>query len=280
MTTPRHSASWLFVPGDRPDRFDKAACSGAHEVVIDLEDSVGPERKRAAREHATTWLTGGCTGWVRVNPIGSLWHEADLAALASCPGLRGVMVPKSQGPATLTRVAEGLPRHVGIVPLVETALGVHNAATIAACPAVTVLAFGSIDYALDIDADETDRALLYARGALVVASRAAGLPAPIDGVTVRATDTAAVRAAATRARSLGFGGKLCIHPAQVDVVNAAFRPSRTDIEWAHTVLAGLAAQPDRGVFHINGEMVDEPVLARARRILDRADRLPEGNHRR
>ncbi|MDQ7903904.1 CoA ester lyase [Phytohabitans sp. ZYX-F-186] len=273
MTTYRPSASWLFVPGDRPERFDKAACSGAHEIIIDLEDSVGPERKRIARDHAATWLTSGCTGWVRVNPVGSPWHDADLAALAACPGLRGVMVPKSQGPATLTRVADSLPRHIGIVPLVETALGVHNAAAIAACPAVTVLAFGSIDYALDIDADETDQALLYARGALVVASRAAGLPAPIDGVTVRTTDTAAVRDAAARARGLGFGGKLCVHPAQIEAVNAAFTPSRTDVEWARTLLANAATRRDHHAFRMDGEMVDEPVLARARRILDRAGRL-------
>ncbi|MFC0527651.1 HpcH/HpaI aldolase/citrate lyase family protein [Phytohabitans kaempferiae] len=272
MSTRRHSVSWLFVPGDRPNRFDKAACSGAHEVIVDLEDSVAAEQKAAARDHAAAWLTSGATAWVRVNPVGTPWHESDIAALASCPGLRGVMVPKSQGPATLTHVAESLPRHVGIVPLVETALGVHNAAAIATCPSVTVLAFGSIDYALDIDADETDEALLFARGALVVASRAAGLPGPIDGVTVQTTDTEAVRAAATRARGFGFGGKLCIHPAQVDAVNAAFAPSREDIERARALLASAAARPGDGAFLVEGKMIDEPVLARARRILDRADR--------
>ncbi|WP_432827270.1 HpcH/HpaI aldolase/citrate lyase family protein [Dactylosporangium sp. CA-092794] len=270
MTAPV-AASWLFVPGSRPDRFAKAARAGAGEVVVDLEDAVAPEDKESARHAAVAWLAGGATAWVRVNAANTEWHEADLAALAPCRGLRGVMVPKTEGPAVLRQAARRLPADTGIVALVESALGVQDAGAIAACPAVTALAFGSIDFALDIGAEHTDEALLFARGALVVASRAASLPAPIDGVTVELRDTAAVGAAAARARSLGFGGKLCIHPAQVEPVNAVFAPRGADVEWARAVLAE-ALRHGGGVFTDQGRMVDQPVLERARRILAQAGR--------
>lgn len=269
MTAPV-AASWLFVPGSRPDRFDKAARAGAGEVVVDLEDAVAPEHKESARDEVAAWLAGGATAWVRVNAATTRWHEADLAALASCRGLRGVMVPKTEGPAVLRQVARRLPAEAGIVALVESALGVQEAGVIAAFPAVTALAFGSIDFALDIDAEHTDEALLFARCALVVASRAASLPAPIDGVTVELRDTAAVRTAAARARSLGFGGKLCVHPAQVEPVNTAFAPGHADLEWARAVLTERPKDGDAGLFTSNGQMVDKPVLERARRIMARA----------
>lgn len=261
-----HAASWLFVPGARPDRFAKAADAGAHEVILDLEDGVAAPDKPAARSAVAGWLAGGGTAWVRVNAAGTVWHEADLAALTACPGLRGVMVPKAEETAALSRIAERLPPGTAIVALVETARGIQQAPAIAACPAVCRLAFGSVDYALDIDADETDEALLFARSALVVASRAAGLPAPVDGVSVETTDTGIVSKAAARARSLGFGGKLCIHPAQVDPVNTAFSPSQASIVWARRVLSA------EGLSTLDGKMIDTPVLERARRILARATR--------
>lgn len=275
MTAPV-AASWLFVPGSRPDRFAKAARAGAGEVVVDLEDAVAAEHKESARDDVVNWLSGGATAWVRVNGANTRWHADDLAALAACPGLRGVMVPKTEGPAVLRQVAERLPAEAGIVALVETALGVQDAAAIAACPEVTALAFGSIDFALDIGAEHTDEALLFARGALVLASRAAALPPPIDGVTVETRDTAAVRAAAARSKRLGFGGKLCIHPAQVEVVNAVFAPGRADLEWAKALLAETPQSGGAGVFTVRGQMVDKPVLERARRIVAQAGLGPSG----
>jgi citrate lyase subunit beta / citryl-CoA lyase len=268
------SASWLFVPGNRPDRFDKAARAGADQVIVDLEDAVAPARKASAREEVARWLGGASEAWVRVNARGTQWHQSDLGALAGCPGLRGVMVPKAEDPAGLGGVARGVRPGTPVIALVETAVGVRDAAAVAACPAVSGLAFGSIDFALDIDAAETDEALLFARSALVVAARAASLPAPLDGVTVETTDTAVIRRDAERARSLGFGGKLCIHPAQVEPVNGAFGPDPADVAWARRVLAAAAehagGEDAEGAFDLDGEMIDAPVLERARRLVARA----------
>ena len=268
------SASWLFVPGSRADRFDKAARAGADQVIVDLEDAVAPARKASARDDVARWLGGPGDAWVRVNAPGTQWHEHDLRALAGCAGLRGVMVPKAEDPAALERIAGELRPGTPIVALVETAAGVRDAAAVAACPAVGGLAFGSIDFALDIDAAETDEALLFARSALVIAARAASLPAPIDGVTVETTDTAVIRRDAARARSLGFGGKLCIHPAQVEPVNSAFSPDPAEVEWARRVLAAAAQHAGgahaEGAFDLDGEMIDTPVLERARRLIARA----------
>jgi len=256
--------SWLFVPGDRPDRFAKAATSGADEVILDLEDAVAASNKESARQEVARWLTDGAVAWVRVNSAGSRWHRDDLAALATCPGLRGVVLPKAHGQATVRRVEHALPG-MEILALIESALGIQDAPAIAACVSVCGLAFGSIDFALDIGADDGDDALLFARSALVIAARAAGLPPPIDGVTVETRNTEIIRASATAARRLGFGGKLCIHPAQIEVVNDAFGPDPTELNWAQRVLS--AAGSRTGAFAVDGRMIDEPVLARARRIL-------------
>jgi citrate lyase subunit beta / citryl-CoA lyase len=186
------------------------------------------------------------------------------------------MVPKAEDPAALGRIAGELPPGTPIIALVETAVGVRDAAAVAACPAVSGLAFGSIDLALDLDASETDEALLFARSALVIASRAASLPAPIDGVSVETRDTAVIRRDAARARSLGFGGKLCIHPAQVEPVNTAFGPDPGDVEWARRVLAAASQHGDaeraEAAFELDGQMVDTPALERARRIVARSGR--------
>jgi citrate lyase subunit beta/citryl-CoA lyase len=262
--------SWLFVPGSRPERFAKAVAAGPSQVIVDLEDAVAIADKESARGHTARWLSDGGTAWVRINADGTPWHLDDLSALEGCRGLRGVVVPKSEQPDALSRIADRLPAGAGVIALVESALGIQVAATIAAARGVDRLAFGSIDFALDIDAAETDEALLLARSALVLASRAAVLPPPIDGVTVETRDTDVVRLAALRARSLGFGGKLCIHPAQVPIVHEAFAPTSADLEWARRVLqaAGQGEAPN-GVATMDGAMVDKPVLERALRIVSR-----------
>ncbi len=256
-------STWLFVPGDRPDRFAKAVASGAREVIVDLEDAVAPERKESARGEVARWLAGGGAAWVRVNAAGTPWHEDDLGALRESHGLRGVVLPKAQA-AAVREVRRALPE-TGILALVESAAGIQDAPAVASCNGVSGLAFGSIDFALDVGSDESDEALLFARGALVVASRAAGLPPPIDGVTVETRDLERGRAAAVRARRLGFGGKLCVHPAQVETIEQAFAPDPAEVDWARSVLTAAAGQD--GPFTLDGRMVDEPVLAKARRIL-------------
>ena len=262
-----HGRSLLFVPGDRPDRFEKAARSGADLVVCDLEDAVSPGSKDAAREEVARWLREGGTAAVRVNALGTPWYAADCAALAGLAGLAAVMVPKAEDSRALGELA-ARPGAVPLIALVETALGLHHALNLAAVPGVARLAFGAVDFALDTGCAEDDLALLHARSSLVVASRAAGVAQPVDGVTLALDDPEAVRVDAARARRLGFAGKLCVHPGQVAAVNAAFSPSPEEVDRARRV---VAAAGDGAASRVDGEMVDVPVLERSRRVLRQAE---------
>ncbi|BCO81759.1 citryl-CoA lyase [Mycobacterium paraintracellulare] len=259
--------SLLFVPGDRPDRFAKAAASGADAVVLDLEDAVAPEAKGNARDAVAEWLAAGATSVVRINGTGTDWHDEDLAMVArrEC----GVMVPKARSAAHLAEISGQLPTDTPLIALIETAPGVLAAAEICAADAVARAAFGSVDLGaeLGIDPDDHD-CLQYARSALVMGSAAAGRAAPLDGVTTAVHNDGAVSADAARAVRLGFGGKLCIHPRQVGIVNSRFSPSADELAWARRVVAAAA---DGGVRTVDGRMVDKPVIDRAARSLARTD---------
>jgi len=264
--TVERARSLLFVPGTRPDRFAKAVESGADLVVVDLEDAVPEADKDSARAAVATWLAANVAA-VRVNALRSAHHAADLAALAGARGLGAVMVPMADDPTGLSELAQRLGPSVAVVPLVETALGVHHAHDLASVPGVRRLAFGHLDLAADLGSSTDDTAMLLARSTLVLASRVAGLPGPVDGTTTSLDDPAAAGADAARARSLGFTGKLCIHPSQVAPVNAAFGPTEDEVAWAQRVVQ--AAAPG-GAVRVDGEMVDAPVLLRARRLLAEA----------
>jgi citrate lyase subunit beta/citryl-CoA lyase len=265
----------LFVPGDRPERFAKAAAAGAGVVIIDLEDAVAPAAKSAALAAAVEAVApdgGGAPvrALVRVNPLGSGHYDADitlLLAAARTPGsgLLGIMVPKAEYPGALRQLRADMPKHLALVPLVESALGVVNAVELARVPGVTRLAFGAIDFALDIDADGGDRFLDHARSQLVLASRAADIAAPLDSPSTDIKDTARVGDSARLARNFGFGGKLCIHPAQLATVQGAFAPTEADVEWALSVIGA-----EGGAAQVDGRMIDRPVTERAKRILARA----------
>ncbi len=222
--------SWLLVPGHRPGQFTTAV---ADEVILDLKDAVPSEHKESARGQVVRWLDDGGQAWVRVNAPDSQWHRDDLTALRDSPGLRGVVVPKVQGQATVRRVEQLLP-DAPILAVVETAVGVEDALAVAACVAVSGLVFDSIRFTLDIGSDGSDESLAFARGALVVAARAAALPPPLDGVTAGSRNPDVVHAAATRARRLGFGGMLSNDPAHIAAINRAF-----DSELAGGTLAGV-----------------------------------------
>ncbi|MDO5698948.1 MAG: CoA ester lyase [Dermatophilus congolensis] len=272
--------TWLFVPGDRPERFDKAASAGADLAILDLEDAVSADAKDAARDNVVAWLRDGGRAVVRINAAGTAAHDADVAAMASLAqesgqpgkGIVGVMVPMAASAASLASIHEatGLP----LIALVETAVGVLDARELGSVPGVERIAFGAIDFSVDIDADETPENLLFARMQLVLASRAAGLAGPIDGVTTDLSGTEPTAADARSARALGMAGKLCVHPKQVAPAAEAFAPTPEQKQWAQGVLDATAAAEAEGratgAIWYDGHMVDEPVREKARRILARA----------
>jgi citrate lyase subunit beta/citryl-CoA lyase len=261
--------SCLFVPGNRLDRLDKALACGADEIVIDLEDSVPPDAKDAARSAVAGWLDVSRSVLVRINARGTPWHQDDIE-LVSRPGLRGFMLSKTEH--LLTKFVDRCRTHGKVlVPLIETALGFHRIDVLSATPAVERLAFGSIDFQVDLGIHGDDDALGFFRSKLVLASRIAKLQAPLDGVTTEIRDPDAVRQDTQRAKRFGFGGKLCIHPNQVPVVNQIFTPSAEELAWAHAVIDAMR-ESGSGAVTVNGHMVDKPIFAKAEFILRSASR--------
>ncbi|WP_040590648.1 HpcH/HpaI aldolase/citrate lyase family protein [Sphingopyxis sp. MC1] len=252
---------FLFVPGNRPERFDKAAASGADVVVIDLEDAVPAPAKAQARDDVRRWLEAGGSAMVRINAIDAPWFAEDLA-LAHIATLQGLMVPKAEAGDAIIDVARLSP----VVALVETARGVTGIDALAAVPGIVRLAFGTIDFTLDCDLTASDRQLDPVRLAMTIASTAAGIAAPIDGVTVRFDDPLPVEMAARAARSMGFRAKLCIHPAQLSPVAAAMTASEEELERASRIVAADRAASGSAV-SLDGEMIDRPIVARAYRLL-------------
>ncbi len=261
----------LFVPADRPERFAKAPASGADLVVLDLEDAVAPDAKTTAREHAVAWLAEH-GGGVRINAAGTDWHADDVAAVAAHVCV--VMVAKAESPEALTALAARLAPGSAVLALVETAAGVARAVAVAAAPGVDRLAFGSYDLAAELGVSPDDReAMAWSRGALVVASAAAGLPAPFDGVTGDIRDDDRLRSDVRASARTGFSAKLCIHPRQVPVVHEALAPSAEELAWAKAVVSAAAGG---GVSVVDGRMVDKPVVERARRLLATVRPAPPG----
>jgi citrate lyase subunit beta/citryl-CoA lyase len=251
--------SYLFVPGNRPERFAKAYASGADAVIIDLEDAVPPGERIAARANAAAWISPEHPVLIRVNGAGTEWFRDDIAMCAT-PGVAGVVLPKSERTEDIERI--GMP----VLPLIETARGFWNVAALAHAPNVARLVFGSIDFQLDLGINGEGEELLYFRSQLVLVSRLAGLPAPVDGITAVFDSADPVRADTQRARRLGFGGKLCIHPKQIATVNECFGPTPEEEAWARRVIEG-AATAGGAAISLDGEMIDRPVLARALEIL-------------
>jgi citrate lyase subunit beta/citryl-CoA lyase len=265
--------SYLFVPGDRPDRFDKALATAADAVVLDLEDAVAPPAKPSAREAVAALLASRRERErivVRINDESTPWFEADLALLRD-GGAAAVMVPKAERRTTIDRVRSACPA-IAVLPLIETALGVLAADTLAASEGVTRLVFGTIDYALDMDLQgplATTVGLDAAAARLSLASRAAGLWPPVAGVTVAIDDEAQLRADMVHAQAHGFGAKLCIHPKQIAPLHALLAPSADELAWAERVLA-VAEQAAGAAVQLDGRMIDKPVIERARRTVQRA----------
>ena len=261
----------LFVPANRPERYAKAANSGADGIIVDLEDAVAPPAKAAARDTLVQSLVSNpvfpAAVYVRINAAGTPWHEDDLAAVAKLP-ISGVVVPKAENVGELERIAGLVGGRDRIIALVELGLGIASARAIA--PAVGRMAFGTVDFAIDLGIAHTREALLSARSELVLAARLANRVAPFDGVTTAIDVDSETESDAAYAAALGFAGKFLIHPKQVGPAARGFSPPASDVGWAQRV---MSATSDGAAASVDGKMVDAPVRAMAEQILRRFDKF-------
>ncbi len=269
--------SVLFVPGSRPDRFARADASGADAVVLDLEDGVERSRKDDARQAIAALFSDSrpraARHLVRINAFASGWFDEDIELVRRLTGPDGVVLPKTERPDQIQAVARAL-ENLPVLPLIETARGVLNAAAIASAhPAIPAVLFGAEDLSAELGVPRTvdGEELMFARSQVVLAAATAGVDA-IDAVFVHLTALDDLRRDAERARRLGFHGKMAVHPDQVRVINDVFTPTATELERARRVVDAFEAAEARGegVLRLDDQMVDAPVVARARRLIERA----------
>jgi citrate lyase subunit beta/citryl-CoA lyase len=292
----------MFTPGDRPEMMRKAPTAEADVIVFDLEDAVAPDSKAEAREEVRELLADpdfapDCEVCVRVNPTG-IAADDDLrgvlgdgksqdvtsgvsASSRAAETLDSVMLPKTEDERDAETLADLLDERdakVPILALVETAAGILAAEEIAAVPEVDGLVFGAEDLAADLGATRTAEGteVLHAREHVVLAASAAGVDA-IDTVYTDIEDTEGLREETKFAIELGYDGKMAIHPAQVAPINESFTPDPERVEWAERVLAAKteADAESRGVFRVDGEMIDAPLIAQAERVLEYAEAADE-----
>ncbi|SEE40281.1 HpcH/HpaI aldolase/citrate lyase family protein [Jiangella alba] len=265
----------LYVPADRPDRAAKALASAAHVVILDLEDAVAPSAKAAARASAAALLADAGPGravQVRVNAPSTPWGGDDLAMVAGLPSFVGVRVPKVSSPADVAAVRSAVRSAAGERPvhvLLETAAGVEAAYAVASAPGVASIGLGEADLASDLGVSGPD-GLAWCRQRLVVAARAAGLPPPAMAVWTDLRDDDGLAASCRAGRALGFVGRSAIHPRQLPVIEAAFRPSPDEVARAAEVVAAVeaAAASGSGVAVLpGGRFVDVAMVEQARRVL-------------
>ncbi|WP_325437383.1 CoA ester lyase [Pseudomonas nitroreducens] len=258
----------LFVPGSRPERFAKALASGADAVIVDFEDAVEASLKAQARENLESFLDANPEARVRVrvNAAGDPQQAADLELCGRLPGVTGILLPKAER-AMQVRIAASSGKPVW--PLIESARGLLALGEIAACEGVERLTFGGLDLALDIGMGSGTQAaaVVYdqVRLSLLLHSRVNDLQPPLDTVFPAFDDAEGFAATIRHGRDLGLLGALCIHPRQVAVAHAALAPGADELDWARRVVE--ASQGGAAAFQVDGQMVDAPVLARARRLL-------------
>ena len=270
MPTLQTARSFLFVPGSEERKLVRALESDADAVVVDLEDAVAPAGKAAARA-LTARVVGevetNAVRLVRVNAVGTEWHDADVAAVEASEA-EGIVLPKAAATA-VAAVADRI--DLPVVAIVETAVGLRDAFAIASHASVCALMLGAVDLGLDLGLEPREDALeiLFARSSVVVDSAAAGIRAPVDRVWVDVRDLAGLARDCAVARSLGFRAKALVHPDQIAPTHAAFAPSKEELRRAREIVAAYerAAADGRGVVALDGEMVDAPVVERARELL-------------
>lgn len=285
--------SYLFAPATSERKLDKALAGDADAVIADLEDAVAVTEKPLARRLVAARLQERPSRplFVRVNDLSTPFATDDIEAAAS-PHLAGIVLPKTESAADiatadwfLTQVERRLglpPGAIRIIPIIETAVGLAEARAIAAASArLHSLAFGMVDLAADmsLDLSDDDGAIQSARFMVALASRAAGLPGPIDTAFIDIQDLERLRRSSLQARRMGFAGKSCIHPAQVPVVNEAFAPTKEELDRAARIVAAFREAEARGVaaLTIDGVMIDYPVVTRAQRMLALAGRAGPEN---
>lgn len=262
--------SLLFVPGARPERFEKALAAGADVVCIDLEDGTPPQSKDEARA-ATAAFVAARPAAVRINGVGTPWFDADAAALKGVSGLSLVMLPKAESPDQIALLSRRLGAgHAPLWAVIESAEGLKNAWDIAAAPGLQGVLFGGADYSVDIGSDMDWDALAYARGRLVAACARAGVQL-MDVPYLDVRDPEGLVAATRRVRAMGFTGRACIHPDQVKGVHEALAPTPAQVEHARKVIETFEAARG-GPALLNGKLIDLPILRGAERTLATAAR--------
>ncbi|WP_312159006.1 CoA ester lyase [Acinetobacter sp.] len=261
--------SYLFVPANRVERFEKALNTSADAVIIDLEDAVPADLKVSARQSLEQWLINHPEHQVmiRINPRQTEWFKDDVK-LAHLKNVLAIVLPKTESAADIQQVLNE--RELDIYPLIETPFGLANVRQIAAAPSVRALMFGSIDFQLEMNMQGGYYELLAFRNEIVLASKLAGIESPVDGVTVDFKDEALIQLETLQAKNLGFSGKLCIHPAQVNIVNQTFSPTLPEIDWANRVLHAVDLAQGQAV-SLDGKMIDLPVILKAKKILQHAN---------
>jgi (S)-citramalyl-CoA lyase len=262
--------SALFVPGSRPERFSKALAAGADAVIVDFEDAVEEPLKRQARDNLAVFLDAHpfASVWVRVNAPNHVEHANDLAFCRQHEGVAGVLLPKVESAAHVAAVWQtGKP----VWPIIESAKGLLALEEIAHAQGVERLSFGGLDLALDLNLNSGTHAaqmfLDQARMSVQLHSRSADLLPPLDGVYPAIGDPEGLHRAIRHAYDMGYGGALCIHPAQVPIIHAALAPGAADLAWAQKIIDASAAAHGAGAFQLEGQMIDAPVLLRAQRLL-------------
>ena len=266
----RPPLTWLYVPGDRPDRVATALASAADVVIVDLEDAVAAGAKAGARQATADALQEASDErpvQVRINAVGTPWHEDDLAMVAALPRTVGLRLPKAERVEAVRDVgtaAPDRPLHL----LVESALGLERAYDLASC-GVASIGLGEADLRADLGVT-ADKGLLWARGRIVAAAAAAGLPPPSMSAYTDVRDLDGLAESCRTGKSLGFLGRTAIHPAQLDVIRTAFTPTAEEVDRAEELLAAAeaGAAAGRGAVALpDGRFVDEAVLRQARRVV-------------
>lgn len=271
--------SALFVPATRPERIPKALASGADRVIIDLEDAVEENLKDQARQNLELFLRehSNVQVLVRVNAPNHWAHDLDLAMCQQYRGVTAVLLPKAE---TAEQVLVAHATQKPVWPIIESAHGLAALASIAQAPGVERLSFGSLDLGLDLKlrtgSPAARQILDQARYAVLLHTRVAGLSPALDGVFPDIRNNTGLKDSLSFARDMGFGGALCIHPSQVAIIHAAFLPSPEELDWARRVLDSAANSA--GVFVLDGEMVDAPVIRNARLILEQSAAAARATH--